>query len=48
MPSEGLIDWIFYPVWDSNNGSDLDYWRLKTRCLLEAFQDWECETLLVP
>jgi aminoglycoside phosphotransferase (APT) family kinase protein len=44
----GLIDWIFYPVWDSNNGSDRDYWQPKMRCLLEAFQDWECETLLVP
>jgi hypothetical protein len=44
----GLIDWIFYPVWDSNNGSDLDYWHPKMRCLLEAFQDWECATLLVP
>jgi hypothetical protein len=44
----GLIDWIFYPVWDSNNGSDLHYWHPKMQCLLEAFQDWECETLLVP
>lgn len=43
-----LIDWIFYPVWDSNNGSAPTYWQPKMRCLLEAFRDWRCEEVLLP
>ena len=41
-----LIWRVELPVWDQQNGSTRDYWRLKMQCLVDAYRDWDCATLL--
>ena len=43
----GLIYWLLVPVQDASDGSRKEYWRPKMQCLVHAFQDWNCEALLV-
>ncbi len=42
----GLISWLLMPIQDGSDGSPKDYWWPKMQCLVHAFQDWHCETLL--
>lgn len=43
----GLIYWLLVPVQDCYGGAGNEYWWPKMQCLVAAFQDWECERLLV-
>ncbi len=38
----GLIEWLYMPIWDANNGSSKDYWWPKMQCLFHAAMDWQC------
>lgn len=42
----GLVYWVLMPVQDAHDGSARSYWEPKLSCLLDAFEDWECEELL--
>lgn len=42
----GLIFWLLIPVQDGADGSRTSYWWPKMQCLVAAFRDWHCETLL--
>jgi Phosphotransferase enzyme family len=42
----GLVYWLLVPVQDARDGSRRDYWWPKMRCLIDAFEDWECADLL--
>ena len=46
--ARALIDWVLVPVQDAANGSSLDYWWPKMQCLISAFRDWNCVSLLAP
>lgn len=37
---------IFLVVWDATAGSSKAYWFPKMSCLLEAYQDWNCVSLV--
>lgn len=41
-----LTDMVFLPLWDTTYGADRSYWTPKLECLLSAYQDWDCATLL--
>ncbi len=41
-----LTDMIFHPLWDTTYGADALYWGPKLRCLLDAYEDWNCAELL--
>ncbi|GHO49152.1 oxidoreductase family protein [Ktedonospora formicarum] len=38
----GLIEWLYMPVWDANNGSSHDYWWPKMQCLFQTAMEWQC------
>ena len=42
----GLLYWLLVPVQDAHDGSRREYWWPKMRCLVAAYQDWECAELL--
>lgn len=42
----GLIFWLLMPVQDGADGAPEAYWWPKMQCVVAAFQDWECTTLL--
>ena len=42
----GLIYWLLVPVQDRNDGSPKDYWWPKMQCLVTAFREWRCGSLL--
>jgi thiamine kinase-like enzyme len=42
----GLIFWVLMPVQDGGDGASIDYWWPKMKCLIDAFDDWECTQLL--
>lgn len=42
----GVIDWLYYPVWDQTNGTGRAYWWPKLQCLTGAFADLHCAELL--
>jgi hypothetical protein len=41
-----LAHMVFDAVWNATSGSSAAYWQPKMRCLLEAYQDWDCARLL--
>ena len=41
-----LTDMIFLPVWDTTYGASPSYWKPKLECLINAYKDWNCVTLL--
>jgi len=43
-----LVDWVMVPVQDAADGSALSYWWPKMQCLISAYRDWDCESLLDP
>jgi len=42
----GLIYWLLVPVQDRYGGAGKAYWWPKMQCLVAAFRDWQCESLL--
>ncbi len=42
----GLVYWALMPVQDAHDGAARSYWEPKLSCLLDAYDDWECEELL--
>jgi hypothetical protein len=42
----GLIYWLLVPVQDRQGGAPKEYWWPKMQCLVAAFREWRCETLL--
>ncbi len=42
----GLIYWLLVPVQDQRDGAPKEYWWPKMQCLVAAFREWRCETLL--
>jgi hypothetical protein len=42
----GIICWVLVPIQDAHDGAAASYWRPKITCLAEAFDDWDCATLL--
>lgn len=42
----GLVYWALMPVQDAHDGSARSYWEPKLTCLLDAYDDWDCEELL--
>jgi thiamine kinase-like enzyme len=42
----GLIYWLLMPVQDRHGGSPKDYWWPKMQCLVTAFLEWRCDSLL--
>jgi len=36
---------LFDAIWNAVAGSSKEYWKPKLKCLMNAYQDWECETL---
>ena len=42
-----IVFMIFDPVWNQVSGSAQRYWLPKLRCLTDAFQDLNCDKLLV-
>ena len=42
----GLIFWLLMPVQDRYDGAPREYWWPKMQCVVAAFQEWRCETLL--
>ncbi len=42
----GIIYWILVPLQDAHDGAAPSYWLAKLECLAQAFDDWNCATLL--
>lgn len=42
----GLIYWLLMPVQDRHGGSPKEYWWPKMQCLVTAFREWHCDSLL--
>jgi hypothetical protein len=43
---QGLIFWLLMPIQDAADGSRKDYWWPKMQCLVTAFREWRCASLL--
>lgn len=42
-----ILDWLWVPVQDAFDGSGKAYWWPKMQCLMQAFEDWNCQDLFV-
>jgi len=42
----GLIFWFLMPLQDRYDGALREYWWPKMQCVVAAFGEWQCETLL--
>ena len=42
----GIIYWVLVPLQDAHDGAAPSYWLPKLECLAQAFDDWNCATLL--
>jgi hypothetical protein len=41
-----LVDWVLVPLQDAADGSTPEYWWPKMQCLIAAYNDWGCGSLL--